>query len=78
MKYYRFFLVMALSALLVGCLPASSGGETMNVARSEKPREAAPQLSEQEQLALAAGNAEFALDLYHQFARPGENILAHI
>lgn len=74
MKYYRFFLIMALSALLVGCLPASSGGETMNVARSEKPRAAAQELSAQEQHALAAGNAEFALDLYHQLARPGENV----
>ena len=69
-------LVMALSGLLAGCSPAATeltphlgatsapGATPALEARSARPREIAPQTSGEDLAALAAGNQNFAFDLY--------------
>lgn len=54
--------------------PAGSGGGRLSLVQSELPRETAPQVSDEAQKALAAGNRAFALDLYRELREQDGNL----
>lgn len=54
--------------------PAGSGGAHLSLVQSDLPRETAPQVSDDAQAALAAGNRAFALDLYRALREQDGNL----
>ncbi len=70
-RLMRFVSFVAIAALIAGCAGrVSAGGEV----RSAVPRDQAPQVSDQDESALVAGNTAFAFDLYRQLAGKGGNL----
>lgn len=85
MKFSQIMFLLALMGLLAGCVtppaastPGSPGGGSPGGAQkafqSEKQRETPPPAAQTDIAELSAGNAAFALDLYHALDRPGENL----
>jgi serpin B len=73
-------LTIALSGLTGACDSDSDGGDgdlppTVEQARSQLSREAAPPVSAGDRLALADGNAAFAMALYHQVEAENPNLV---
>ncbi|MBN2391483.1 MAG: hypothetical protein JXR84_12220 [Anaerolineae bacterium] len=54
--------------------PAGTGGAHLSLIQSDLPRETAPQVSDEAQEALAAGNRAFALDLYRELRKQDGNL----
>jgi serpin B len=71
MKYITWFVLLA---FLAGCMPGPSVAVSAQTVRSEKPRTAAPQVTENDQAALSAGNNAFALDLYRALGSEADNL----
>jgi serpin B len=73
--FVRTLSIFVLAALVAGCIPGAGalipGSVPGTVLQSEKPREISPNVSTNDQTELSAGNAAFALDLYHVLDEDG-------
>ena len=70
-RFMRFISMVSIAALIAGCAGRVSAGSEV---RSDVPRDQAPQVSDQDESALAAGNTAFAFDLYRQLVGKGGNL----
>jgi serpin B len=69
----RFVICLILVSFLGGCMPGAIPSASKKSFQSNLAREAKPQVSAEEQNALAQGNTAFALDLYHALGAGPEN-----
>lgn len=71
---HRVLTFALVAALLAGCVPgAGPSSGALKSFKSDQPRQSAPQVAEEDARALAAGNNQFALDLYQALGKAQEN-----
>jgi serpin B len=71
---HRVLAAALVAALLAGCVPgAGPSSGALKSFKSDQPRQSAPQVAEDDARALAAGNNQFALDLYQALGKEKDN-----
>ena len=74
MMKHRTNLTLALLLILTACVPGPGGGGKVEVAQSQAERIAAPDVPAADLDALSAGDAAFAVDLYHAVRGEADNL----